>query len=75
MRDGSILEIEAAILALSTDQCLGPAAFSMMSDFENAAYTKKIRLPILMVGAGRDETVSTPAIEELEAVCGRARIW
>ena len=35
-----------------------------MRDFENATYTKKIRQPILMLGAGRDETVSTPAIEE-----------
>ncbi len=46
------------------------AAFSMMNDFEDASYAKKIRQPILMIGAGRDETVSTPAIE---AFGGRLR--
>ena len=39
------------------------AAFSMLDDFADASYAKAIRQPILTIGASRDETVSTPAIE------------
>ncbi len=46
------------------------AAFATMREFENPSYAAKIRQPILMVGAGRDETVSTPAIEDFS---GRLR--
>ena len=39
------------------------AATRMMKQFEPASYAAVIRQPILMVAAGRDEVVSTPAIE------------
>jgi len=34
-----------------------------MKQFAEPAYSASIRQPILMVAAGRDEAVSTPAIE------------
>jgi lysophospholipase len=38
-------------------------AFRQMKQFADPAYAASIRQPILMVAAGRDEVVSTPAIE------------
>ncbi len=63
-RIAAILEAEPDLGLGSPTNAWASAAFSVMRDFENATYTKKIRQPILMLGAGRDETVSTPAIEE-----------
>jgi len=63
-RTAAILEAEPDLGLGSPTNAWAAAAFSMMRDFQNAIYTKKIRQPILMIGAGRDETVSTPAIEE-----------
>ncbi len=40
------------------------AAFKQMRQFHAPGYAGHIRQPILMVAAGRDEVVSTPAIEE-----------
>ena len=40
------------------------AAYDAMSEFAEPAYPGKIRQPIVIVAAGRDEIVSTPAIEE-----------
>ena len=39
------------------------AALRQMKQFAEPAYAASIRQPILMVAAGRDEVVSTPAIE------------
>ena len=40
------------------------SAFSMMGDFEKAGYPGNMRQPMLLIASGRDETVSTAAIEE-----------
>ena len=40
------------------------AAFRVMAEFANPAFTAKLRQPVLMVGCGQDRLVSTPAIEE-----------
>jgi lysophospholipase len=42
----------------------------MMREFEQVGYPGKIRQPILMIASGRDETVSTSAIEDF---AGRLR--
>jgi alpha-beta hydrolase superfamily lysophospholipase len=39
------------------------AAMRQMNQFAEHSYSASIRQPILMVAAGRDEVVSTPAIE------------
>lgn len=69
-RTAAILEAEPELGLGSPTNAWAAAAFSTISDFENPSYAKKIRQPILMIGAGRDETVSTPAIE---AFGGRLR--
>jgi lysophospholipase len=60
----------AAILEEAPDLGLGAptvawadAAFRVMQRFADPGYAGRIRQPILMVAAGRDEVVSTPAIE------------
>ncbi len=40
------------------------AAFRTMMTFREVSYPSRIRLPILMLAAGNDTVVSTPAIEE-----------
>lgn len=70
----------AAVLEEEPDLGLGPptvawadAALRAMRLFEDPAYAGHIRQPILMVAAGRDEVVSTPAIEQfgLNLLAGR----
>ncbi|HWE78304.1 MAG TPA: alpha/beta hydrolase [Pseudolabrys sp.] len=60
----------AAIFEEEPELGLGPptiawadAALRMMKRFTDPSYAGRIRQPILMVAAGRDEVVSTPAIE------------
>jgi lysophospholipase len=60
----------AAILEEEPELGLGPptvawadAALRMMKRFGDPNYAGRIRQPILLVAAGRDEVVSTPAIE------------
>ena len=69
-RTAAVLEAEPALGLGSPTNAWASAAFSAMDDFQHAAYPGKIRQPILMIAAGRDETVSTPAIEEF---AGRLR--
>jgi lysophospholipase len=64
----------AAILDEEPDLALGPptvawadAALRQMKQFTNPVYANRIRQPMLLVAAGRDEVVSTPAIEEFGA--------
>ncbi len=40
------------------------AAYRTMNDFANPAYFAKVRQPLMLIAAGRDEVVSTAAIEE-----------
>jgi lysophospholipase len=64
----------AAILDEEPDLGLGPptvawadAALRQMKQFGLPAYANRIRQPMLLVAAGRDEVVSTPAIETFGA--------
>ncbi len=69
-RAAAVLEAEPALGLGSPTNAWASSAFSMMSDFEKAGYPGKIRQPMLLIASGRDETVSTAAIEEF---AGRLR--
>ena len=45
-----------------------------MSEFAEPGYPGKIRQPMMLVAAGRDQIVSTPAIENSRSGCAPARI-
>ncbi len=69
-RTVAVLEAEPSLGLGSPTNAWASAAFSMMSEFEGAGYPGRIRQPMLLIAAGRDETVSTAAIEEF---AGRLR--
>jgi lysophospholipase len=41
------------------------AAYRAMAEFANPAFAGKVRLPLMLIAAGRDQVVSTAAIEEI----------
>jgi lysophospholipase len=41
------------------------AAYRTMAEFANPGFAGKVRQPLMLVAAGRDQVVSTPAIEEI----------
>jgi len=62
-RNAAVLE-EAPNLGLGAPTVAWvDAALGLMKQFAAAGYPSSIRQPILMVAAGRDEIISTPAIE------------
>jgi lysophospholipase len=62
-RNAAVLE-EAPELGLGSPTVTWvDAAMRVMNEFASPSYAGQIRQPILMVAAGRDEVVSTPAIE------------
>jgi lysophospholipase len=63
-RNAAILEEEPALGLGSPTIAWADAALRQMKEFAAPGYAGHIRQPILMVAAGRDEIVSTPAIEE-----------
>jgi lysophospholipase len=63
-RNAAVLEEEPALGLGSPTIAWVDAASRQMKDFIAPGYAGRIRQPILMVAAGRDEVVSTPAIEE-----------
>ena len=69
-RTAAVLDAEPALGLGSPTNAWASAAFSMMGEFQRVGYAGKIRQPILMIAAGRDETVSTAAIEDF---AGRLR--
>ncbi len=69
-RTAAVLEAEPALGLGAPTNAWATEAFSMMGEFENVNFPGKIRQPIMMIAAGRDVTVSTPAIEEF---AGRLR--
>jgi lysophospholipase len=69
-RAAAVLEAEPALGLGSPTNAWASAAFTMMNEFEQAGYAGKIRQPMLMIASGRDETVSTAAIEDF---AGRLR--
>ena len=61
-----------AVLEAAPDLGLGSptvgwlnAAYRAMSEFADPAYPSKVRQPLMLVAAGRDEIVSTAAIEDV----------
>jgi lysophospholipase len=62
-RNAAILEHEPALALGAPTVAWADAALRQMNLFAEPSYSATIRQPILMVAAGRDEVVSTPAIE------------
>jgi lysophospholipase len=63
-RTCAVLDYEPALALGLPTIAWTDAAFRAMRDFAEPTYPAKIRQPILIVAAGRDEVVSTPAIED-----------
>lgn len=62
-RNAAVLEQEPALGLGAPTVAWADVALRQMKQFADPAYSASIRQPILMVAAGRDEVVSTPAIE------------
>jgi lysophospholipase len=63
-RNAAILEEEPALGLGSPTIGWADAALRQMKEFADPSYAGNIRQAILMVAAGRDDVVSTPAIEQ-----------
>jgi lysophospholipase len=63
-RTKAVLEAAPALGIGSPTVGWADAAYSVINDFNDPAYPGKIRQPLMMVAAGRDEIVSTSAIED-----------
>jgi lysophospholipase len=63
-RTAAVLATEPALGLGSPTVAWADAAFRMMRQLADPAYLSSIRQPILAIAAGRDDIVSTPAIEE-----------
>jgi lysophospholipase len=63
-RNAALLDAEPALGLGSPTIAWVDAAMGLMKQFASPGYASFIRQPMLMVAAGRDEIVSTPAIEE-----------
>jgi len=63
-RNAAVLEEEPALGLGSPTVAWADAALRQMKEFAASGYAGHIRQPILMVAAGRDAIVSTPAIEQ-----------
>jgi lysophospholipase len=63
VRNAAIMEQEPALGLGAPTVAWADAAMRQMNQFAEHSYSASIRQPILMVAAGRDEVVSTPAIE------------
>jgi len=62
-RNAAVLEQEPGLGLGAPTVAWADVALRQMKQFADPAYAANIRQPILMVAAGRDEVVSTPAIE------------
>ena len=62
-RTAAILDAEPALGLGSPTVAWSAAAFGAMAEFAAPDYAQQIRQPIVMIAAGRDEIVSTGAIE------------
>jgi lysophospholipase len=63
-RTAAIIEAEPGLALGSPTVSWAFAAFRVMREFAEPGYPAKIRQPMVMVAAGRDEIVSTPSIED-----------
>jgi lysophospholipase len=72
-RNAAVLEEEPALGLGAPTIAWTDAALKQMKRFRSPGYAGQIRQPMLLVAAGRDEVVSTPAIEEfgLHLLAGR----
>jgi len=63
-RTGAIIDADPALgLGSPTISWIG-AAYRAMVDFADPAFAARIRQPLLIIAAGQDVIVSTPAIEQ-----------
>ena len=70
-RNVAVLEAEPALAIGWPTVAWADAAFRMMSELSEPGYPAKIRQPILMIAAGHDQIVSTPAIDEFAVAAAR----
>jgi lysophospholipase len=63
-RNVAILEEDPTLGIASPTVAWADTAFQAMHDFRAVNYPSKIRQPLLLIAAGADSIVSTPAIEE-----------
>jgi lysophospholipase len=63
-RNAAVLQEEPALGLGSPTIAWTDSAFKQMNQFRSRGYPSQIRQPILMVAAGSDAVVSTPAIEQ-----------
>jgi lysophospholipase len=63
-RNAAMLETEPALGLAGPTIAWADAAFKVMQDFSQPSYAAKIRQPILIVGAGSDQVVSTLRLED-----------
>jgi lysophospholipase len=72
-RNAAVLEVEPALGLGAPTVAWTDAALKQMKQLRSPGYAAQIRQPILLVAAGRDQVVSTPAIEEfgLHLLAGR----
>jgi lysophospholipase len=62
-RVAALLQAEPALALGSPTLAWANAAYRAMEEFADPAFAASIRQPLLLIAAGRDEIVSTPAIE------------
>ena len=63
-RTAAVIETEPELGIASPTVAWANAALRAMAEMDNPVYPSRIRQPILIIAAGRDQLVSTPAIEE-----------
>ncbi|HET9902187.1 MAG TPA: alpha/beta hydrolase [Xanthobacteraceae bacterium] len=63
-RTGKIVEAEPALALGSPTIAWLDSAYTAMAEFADPSYPRRLDQPILMIAAGQDTVVSTPAIEQ-----------
>jgi lysophospholipase len=63
-RTGAIVAAEPKLALASPSIAWMHAAFRAMKEFAEPSFPSSIRQPVLIVGAGQDEIVATPAVEQ-----------
>ena len=63
-RNVAVLEAEPELAIGWPTVGWADSAFRMMREFADPGYPAKIRQPMLIIAAGQDQIVSTPAIDE-----------
>lgn len=63
-RTAAVLEEEPALGLGSPTVSWAASAFDVMGEFGEAGYPGRIRQPVVVIAAGRDDIVSTTAVEE-----------